>query len=385
MKRIETRAAWKGSEVDYRTQMMHRFVDDEVAEIDAALKVCGERDIAQITRESFPLPTMGATLSRLQDELLDGTGVVLMRGFPRERYSSDEMARIYVGLGVHLGRPVAQSWFGQLLGSVIDISDIVEKVRGYNAGGGQHFHIDTSACDIVSLMCLRRAQSGGASRIVSLSAIHNTMLETRPDLLEVLYRGYYNHHHEMDAKYAVTPPLSANRIPVITQTDGRLTGVIDSGNLRYAVQMAGITWSAEEIAAYDELQRLAKSEEYFLDMNFEEGDIQFLNNRCIMHARTDYDDYPEVSRRRHLLRLWLRVDAWPQRLAEQLFLTDADTTNWLKNRRPFMELPSRYIAEMTATQEKRRRENSLLTPEVTSSKYPSAKGWQEERDRRKAG
>ncbi|WP_374440660.1 TauD/TfdA family dioxygenase [Stella sp.] len=384
MTRIGGPAAWKGSEVDYRTEMMHRFTDGEVAEIDAALKACGERDIPEITTETFPLPGMGATMLRLRDELLDGRGVVLMRGFPRERYSADEMARIYVGLGVHLGRPVAQSWFGQLLGSVIDVSDIVEKVRGYAAGGGQHFHIDTSACDIVSLMCLRRALSGGASRIVSLSALHDHMLATRPDLLEVLYRGFYNQHHEMDARHAVTPPLSAERIPVMTQTAGRLMGVLDSGNLRYAVQQGGVTLSDVEIEAYDELQRLARSEEFFLDMNFEEGDIQFLNNRNIMHARTDYEDDPEVARRRHLLRLWLRVDSWPQRPPHQVFLTDADTANWLKNRRPFMEFPSRYLAEMTALQEKRRRENTLLRPEKPSGTFVSARGWQEARDRQMA-
>ena len=380
MPRIATRAAWKGSEIDYRTEMMHRFTDDEVAEIDGALKACGERDIAEISRQTFPLPGMGQTLLGLRDELLDGRGVVLMRGFPRDRYTADEMARIYVGLGVHLGRPVAQSWYGQLLGSVIDISDVVEKVRGYNAGGGQHFHIDTSACDIVSLMCLRRALSGGASRIVSLSAVHNQLLDTRPDLLEVLYRGYYNHHHEMDAKYAVTAPLSAERIPVMTQTDGRLTGVLDSGNLRYAVQMGGVTLDPVEIEAYDELQRIARSEEFFLDMNFEEGDIQFLNNRTIMHARTNYEDHPDVARRRHLLRLWLRVDEWPARLARQLFLTDADTTSWLQNRRPFMELPSKYLAEMTEAQERRRREKTVLKPGQPSGTFPSARSWQEERD-----
>ncbi|BBK38748.1 hypothetical protein STAQ_38260 [Allostella sp. ATCC 35155] len=385
MTKIGGAAAWKGSEIDYRAEMMHRFTADEVAEIDAALRACGERDIPDITPETFPLPAMGATMERLRGDLLDGRGVVLMRGFPRERYSADEMARIYVGLGVHLGRPVAQSWFGQLLGSVIDVSDIVEKVRGYAAGGGQHFHIDTSACDIVSLMCLRRARSGGASRIVSLSAVHDRLLETRPDLARVLYRGYYNRHHEMDAKYAVTPPLSAERIPVFTQADGRLMGVLDSGNLRYAVQESGVTLSDVEIEAYDELQRVARSDEFFLDMNFEQGDIQFLNNRNIMHARTDYEDDPDVGRRRHLLRLWLRVDSWPQRPAHQIFLTDGDTTNWLQNRRPFMEFPSRYIAEMAAAQETRRRENTLLRPDKPSGTFVSARGWQEARDRRMAG
>ena len=44
----------------------------------------------------------------------------------------------------------------------------------------------------------------------------------------------------------------------------------------------------------------------YLDMALQPGDIQLLNNHVIMHGRTDYEDYPEMERRRHLLRLWLR-------------------------------------------------------------------------------
>ncbi|MGE0715225.1 MAG: TauD/TfdA family dioxygenase, partial [Alphaproteobacteria bacterium] len=223
MQRIVGKADWRGPEVDYRAEMMHAFTEGEVAEIDAALRFCGERDIPEITQETFPLPTFGPVMRRLREELLDGRGVVLMRGFPRERYSADEMARIYVGLGAYFGQALSQSWQGQLLGSVIDISDVVEKVRGYNAGGGQNFHIDGSACDIVALMCLRGAKAGGASRIVSVAALHNHMLETRPDLLEALSRGYYHRNHEMDAKHSLFPAASGHRLPVLTQRNGRIT------------------------------------------------------------------------------------------------------------------------------------------------------------------
>ncbi|WP_354125180.1 TauD/TfdA family dioxygenase [Bradyrhizobium sp. LA6.10] len=40
-------------------------------------------------------------------------------------------------------------------------------------------------------------------------------------------------------------------------------------------------------------------------MTFAKGDIQFLNNHVILHSRTEYEDYPELERRRHLLRLWV--------------------------------------------------------------------------------
>ena len=381
LSKIETRSAWKGSEVDYRTEMMHRFTDDEVAEVDAALKSCGDRDIPEITRETFALPGLGATMLRLRDELLDGRGVLLMRGFPRHRYSADEMARVYIGLGAHLGRPISQSWQGQLLGSVIDISDVVEKVRGYNAGGGQHFHIDGSVCDIVSLMCLRAAKSGGASRIVSVAALYNWFVDNRPDLLDVLMRGYYHRSHEMDARHQLSPVQSLEPIPVFAVRDGRISCVIDTGNLRYAVQMGGVTLSPAQVEAFDLLQQVARSDEFFLDMNFEEGDIQFLNNRVVMHGRTDYEDHDDVGRRRHMLRLWLHVAEWPRRPEAQMFKTLADCEHWEKRRTPLMDMPTRYLATLTAEQEERRLRQTVLPRIRSSQRYPSASDWQEDRPR----
>ena len=32
-------------------------------------------------------------------------------------------------------------------------------------------------------------------------------------------------------------------------------------------------------------------------------------NHTIVHARTAYEDHPEPERKRHLLRLWLSIDA----------------------------------------------------------------------------
>ena len=42
-------------------------------------------------------------------------------------------------------------------------------------------------------------------------------------------------------------------------------------------------------------------------MAFEPGDIQLLSNHTVIHARTDYEDYDEPERKRHLLRLWLSI------------------------------------------------------------------------------
>ena len=42
-------------------------------------------------------------------------------------------------------------------------------------------------------------------------------------------------------------------------------------------------------------------------MQFEPGDILFLNNYTALHTRTAFEDWPEPERRRVLWRLWLRI------------------------------------------------------------------------------
>jgi hypothetical protein len=42
-----------------------------------------------------------------------------------------------------------------------------------------------------------------------------------------------------------------------------------------------------------------------LSFQMEPGDFQLVNNYCVLHARTNFEDYAEPDRRRHLLRLWL--------------------------------------------------------------------------------
>jgi hypothetical protein len=102
--------------------------------------------------------------------------------------------------------------------------------------------------------------------------------------------------------------------------------------------------------ALDEVQRIAASADTYLDMSIGEGDIQFLNNRMLLHGRTGYQDHREVARRRHLLRLWLKVPGWPAQPEGQAMHTDEDHPLWLRQRTPFMEVPSHYLAEITARQ-----------------------------------
>ncbi|MBT4700344.1 MAG: hypothetical protein HOB79_04655 [Rhodospirillaceae bacterium] len=60
-------------------------------------------------------------------------------------------------------------------------------------------------------------------------------------------------------------------------------------------------------AAIDYVRELSVREDFLLHMDFRPGDIQLLNNHVILHARDEYEDWPEADRKRLLLRVWINV------------------------------------------------------------------------------
>jgi hypothetical protein len=354
---LRTAAAWKGSEFDFRARALRTFTPAQLAEIDAALasyeRSAGE-DLLAVTPESFPLPTVGRFMRELLYDLRYGPGVVLLRGLPRERYSNEQLGTIYFALGTHLGRAVPQSHNGELLGSVIDVSDAAPGVRGYQAGGQQRFHTDGTACDIVALMCLQAARSGGESRIVSAVAVHNALVERRLEFAQVFYDGFVYRLMDNDAAAGGIPPTTPQPVAVFAQREGEFFCNLNGGDIRRAVERGDATLTDLQIEAYDTFQRLANSPEFHLDMRIEEGDIQFLNNRTLLHGRLAYEDHEEVARRRYMLRLWLEVPEWPQRPARQVVIGFPTARQWIARRDPLMEMPRRFVAARQAELDARR-------------------------------
>jgi hypothetical protein len=339
-KTISSPGVWKGPEIDWQKEGLHTLSVAELGEIDHALNhllALGNIDFPQITTETFPLDTVGKLMASLPERLRNGRGFLMLRGLPREKYSDDDMTRIYFGLGSYIGKPMVQSYLGDILGHVVDVSDLEPKSRGYRKGGGQLMHTDS--CDIIGLMCLRTAISGGDSRISSALAIHNHLADHRPDLLEVLRKGLYLKRTDEDGRRA-TKTYSSERVPFFYEEDGEITCYLPTGYARLAEKSGQRPFTPLESEALLTLRKIAASPEFYLDMGFRDGDIQFLNNRSMVHGRTDYQDEKELSKRRHLLRLWLAVSSWPKMPESQVFHTPEDHRLWALYRKPFAELPS---------------------------------------------
>ncbi|MDB5925340.1 MAG: hypothetical protein JWN13_4276 [Betaproteobacteria bacterium] len=300
---IEAPFAWKGIDLQSSTEWIRPFSSCELDEIDAALKAVKRRGLnwLGVTREDFPLPEFAKELARIARELETGRGMILLRGLPLE-YSPEDLQTVYWGIGTHLGTAVSQGGRGELLARVEDELKEVEntKLRGSKTARALPFHGDR--CDVVGLLCVRKAKSGGVSRIVAAAAIHNEVLRRRPDLIDVFYSDWHNSRQgdERPGESRAYPK------PIFGFRDGHFTGLFSPAYIRFAQEFPEVprlTQAQEEaLELFGDL-----AEELALDMSFEPGDIQLLNNHLIYHARTRYEDHEEEEKKRLLLRLWLSV------------------------------------------------------------------------------
>src|SRR4051794_26660680 len=302
---VEGPSAWFGRDLRGReAEWIYSLSRSEVAEIEAATASVRARglDIADIRRADFPLPTFAPVLDRLRDEILNGRGFVLIRGMPVEGWPIVDSAAAYCGIGSHLGNARSQNAKGHLLGHVRDLGLATSdpNVRTYQTTERQHFHTDS--CDIVGLLCLKTAKSGGLSSIVSSMAIYNVMATRRPDLVRRLFQPF-----PTDRRGEV--PAGKRpffKIPVYNDHAGYLSVLYSRPYITSGQRFAEARrLSPEDIEALDMFAGLANHPELRLDMELRPGDMQFLHNHTILQDRTAFEDWPEPERKRHLLRLWL--------------------------------------------------------------------------------
>jgi hypothetical protein len=303
---IDGSAGWRGSDFRGPADFTHRLTDAETTEIDTAVQTVAERhlDLIAIDRHCFELPQLGRYLTSIRDDiLLRGRGFMVIRGLPVERYSMEEAAAAFLGIGAYFGKPVSQNGKGHILGHVEDLGRRSDdpSARIYQTTHKQTFHTDS--VDIVALLCLKTAKAGGLSRIVSSILLYSEMHRRRPDLAAVLFEPFY-----FDRRGEVPPGKKGYyEMPIFHWHADRLS--VFYGN-RYYIESAQRfpdvpRLTTRQIDALDLFEALANDPSNYLDIEFKPGDIQLIHNHVILHDRTDYQDWPEPERKRHLLRLWV--------------------------------------------------------------------------------
>ena len=308
--------AWKAEELRRDASWVYALTRAEIAEIESALQAVKQANISllSIRAQDFPLPALGERLREISRQLESGRGIALVRGVPVGRYDLPDLEKIYWGLSVHLGVVIAQNTRGDHVGHVRDegfkwgeVSG-GELVRGYRTNAYMPFHSDPT--DRVGLFCVQKAKSGGLSSIASSIAVYNEILAVRPQALDCLFRGFhYSLRGEASGGIA---QITEYRIPVFDYFAGQLSSRYVRKTIEQAATVGGAPLTDEERSALDLLDELVKRDDMRFDMEFEPGDIQYLNNHVAFHSRTGFEDDADPARRRHLMRIWLQsADARP--------------------------------------------------------------------------
>jgi hypothetical protein len=150
----------------------------------------GEIDMDAVGRVLTETSELAPLLARLRelcsDTLLKGRGFAVLRGLPVAAWGDAKSAAAFLLLCRAQGPLRQQNAAGHVLGHVIDLglASSDPSVRVYQTTERQTFHTDS--CDVVGLLSLRAAVSGGTSSVVSAGAVFNALRASRPDLLRLL-------------------------------------------------------------------------------------------------------------------------------------------------------------------------------------------------------
>ncbi|XXR67043.1 TauD/TfdA family dioxygenase [Sorangium sp. So ce388] len=291
--------AWKASDLtkekisfDLAPRHLKAFenIIDEARKRKLTLRTASESD--------FPLVEIHDDIRRIADEVLHKRGVIVIRGWPVEAYTPEEMGLLFWSVGKQLGVPVEQSHHGDRLNQVIDLGGR----RAYNSNIPLDMHSDFSA--LVGLLTIRKAKLGGHSGIASALAIHDKIAETHPEYLAPLYTGYYVHWQGEEAK-GERSLITDYPVPVFSDVEGQLSVFMVKPFVEQAARNKEMTQLQRE--ALDYFQQVADSDELAYKFMLEPGEASLMSNYTVLHSRSTFEDWPEVERRRLLLRLWLRL------------------------------------------------------------------------------
>ena len=305
---VTTATAWRAAAWADIDSFVDRLTSAEIADLDQALDRLRARELRWpgFGREDFDIPVLGARIEKARLEVRDGRGFALLRGIPVARYAPLDIRNLYWGIGLHLGEVISQNAKGDLIGEVTDLGNdySAPDVRGYTTRADLRPHCDSA--DLVCLLCVRKARSGGHTSVSSSMAIFNAVLERHPEYLEPLFAGF---HYDLRGEGVTgrSDEVTQVRVPVFSYFKGLLSCRFNPKAIETAQKKTGHPLTPLQRDAVDCVERMAMDPEFRLPMLLEPGDIQILDNHSMLHSRTEYVDHDAPQDKRLLLRLWTHL------------------------------------------------------------------------------
>jgi len=212
----------------------------------------------------------------------------MIRNMPVQdpRLTEKDLAVMYLGVSAHIGNVVMQSSSG--LRSVsrgygMPLGRVQAEMTGETPKGGKqtnnHFRLHTDRCDVISLMSLRTAPTGGASRVCSAPAVFNAILERTPELAKALTEPI-DRIWEGEKGYFSLPVVGATPTGQFT-TQISPSYVENAQFLEHAKKA-----TADQVAALDAIETVGM--ELGAEFIMAPGMLYFLNNHQVYHGRGNW-------------------------------------------------------------------------------------------------
>jgi len=296
--------AWLASDIKNSSDWVRPLLESERQALRSGLDKFLRlgRPVEESTGRDFDFGDLGTLLRDLDEQLSRGFGLVVLKGFPIEDLSEDEVKALYWGFTNHLGVLRPQGKNSALINHVRDAGGVYRAAggRGYNTNVELDFHVDFS--DLVGLLCIKDAKSGGTSKACSSMALFEHLKREAPDLASALMEPLY--YSRQDEEAPDEPPFYMT--PVVAFEEGRFSCRYTRNHIRYAARHEGAKAPSDrQEQAMEWMDAAAKTEKFTFDMRLTPGDLQLINNHVVLHSRTAYEDHEEPEKRRSLLRTWI--------------------------------------------------------------------------------
>jgi alpha-ketoglutarate-dependent taurine dioxygenase len=260
------------------------------------------------TPDDFAMPACRREMARVRDILDRGRRFAIVDRLPLAEISPDEATAIYWLLSSMVSRPVAQKLDGTMIYDVLDTGQQAlpgSGIRPDKTNIEIRFHNDNAyndaPPDYVGLLCLRQAQSGGHSRVLSFQTVHNRLSARDAGHLARLYEPFW-----FDRQREYRPGESAIFAAPVFENGEELKARFSVHQIIGGYALHGEPIDSRGEAALSAALEIFEDDDLSVDFDLEPGQIQFVHNRAVGHSRTAFIDDPDPGRKRHLVRLWMR-------------------------------------------------------------------------------
>ncbi|KAI0543509.1 hypothetical protein F4679DRAFT_590419 [Xylaria curta] len=292
---------WDGRDLD-SSQYTYKLTEAEIAEIEQALDVFKGYglDGPEISPTNFPLASLGKKLHDFAHVVHAGRGFVVLAGLDPQKYTAEDNALLFLGVSSYIGEERGmQDNAGRMMVHVLqDPRKNSQKGASKSSNKATAFHAEFY-CDILAFYVQQEPAGGGMMKLASSWQVYNNLCQTRPEVVKKLMLPDWKFESRGELFPACTRPLlfledgkailNYSRRPLLG-THTRKTGDM-VGNL-----------TPDQALALMAVQDAATQACVCIPPT--KGNMMFINNLGMLHARDKFRDDSEHAR--HIARLWLR-------------------------------------------------------------------------------